>query len=356
MIFSRSQPDRTGARAARLAEKPGRGANERNMCGPFGIGCARKQEADLPPFDSSYRPRLADLHPLRAPAMLAPSLAPAPVTTPPADLAGRTGYDTGFLGDFMVELPTPSPDRAGDVLQVEGSTGGRLDYTHFTVVMSKSRRFALFTAVNIDGGASTSVHRGDDHWAFDGRIPEDAQSGDALYADNDFDRGHLVRREDPNWGDMAATANADTFHFTNCTPQLAAFNQTTWLSLEDFILSNTRRWQERATVFTGPVLKADDPAYRDRQIPLAYWKVVAFLSDDGKPSASAYMIEQDVDLGRESLIFGPFKTYQRSVLTIESLTGLQFGALSGYDGFSNEERATGDTVKRTIHAASDILL
>ena len=273
----------------------------------------------------------------------------------PGSFSGRTGYDPSHLGDFVV--PFPATDALGaQVLDVPGTTGGRLDYEHFSLVMSRSRRLALVTAVNIDGLASRSVPRGGDPWALDGRIPADAQAGDELYANNDFDRGHLVRREDPNWGPTAALANRDTFHFTNCAPQLSAFNQTVWLSLEDFVLGNTRRVGERATVFTGPVFRDDDPVYRGVAIPLAFWKVIAFVHDDGRPSASAYMIEQDVDLDRMSIIFGPFKTYQRSVRSVERLTGLDFGDLATRDGFSNEEQTTGEEVKRIVRTASDILL
>lgn len=40
--------------------------------------------------------------------------------------------------------------------------------------------------------------------------------------------GHLTRRNDPTWGtsDEAERANADTFHFANCTPQHLRFNET----------------------------------------------------------------------------------------------------------------------------------
>ncbi|MEG2138217.1 MAG: DNA/RNA non-specific endonuclease, partial [Oscillospiraceae bacterium] len=40
-----------------------------------------------------------------------------------------------------------------------------------------------------------------------------------------------------------------------------------------------------ATVFSGPVFADDDRLYRGIRIPKAFWKVVAYLSDDGKPSA-----------------------------------------------------------------------
>jgi endonuclease G len=307
-------------------------------------------------IDLSYRPRLADLRTL-SPLKL--SLLPfdreGVRTSDAGAFQGRAGYDADFLPDFAVPLPDTGAI-AGDVLPVTGSEGDRLDYEHFSILMSKSRRLALFTAVNIDGSVTVSVPRGGDPWAFDGRIPEKAQAGDELYADNDFDRGHLVRREDPNWGPTASVANRDTFHFTNCAPRLSVFNQRSWLSLEDYILSNTRRVGERATVFTGPVLRANDPVYRGVAIPLAYWKVVAFIHDDGRPSASAYLIDHDVDLEARSLLFGAFKTYQRSVLAIEGLTNLNFGLLQQFDGFSNEEKATGDMVRILITKVEDIRL
>ena len=305
----------------------------------------------------TYRPRLSDLRPLTLiePPQALIGDAVLARTSPSGSFANRAGYDAGHLGDFVVPLPGTAAV-ADDVLAVPDRDDGRLDYEHFTVVMSRSRRLALFTAVNIDGKASVSVPRGGDPWAFDGRIPQAAQAGDELYANNDFDRGHLVRREDPNWGGTAATANRDTFHFTNCAPQLSGYNQTTWLSLEDFILGSTRRVGERATVFTGPVFRDTDPVYRDVAIPLAYWKVVAFVHDDGRPSASAYMIDHDVDVGGMSLVLGAFKTYQRSVRSIEELTRLSFGDLHQFDGFSNEEEVTGETVRRQIREAEDLLL
>jgi len=304
---------------------------------------------------SSYRPRLRDLRPLAA-APVAPTLAPALArTTPASDFVGRAGYDPAHLPDFAVALPSTAGVRS-DVRAVPGRDDGRLDYTHFSLVLSASRRLALFTAANLDGAQSVSVSRGCDPWALDGRLPAAAQVGEELYADNDFDRGHLVRREDPNWGADAATANSDTFHFTNCAPQLSAYNQQTWLGLEDLVLGNTRRQRERASVFTGPVFRADDPVYRGVAIPLAYWKVIAFVHDDGTPSATAYMIDHDVDLDRVELMFGPYKTYQRSVAAVERATGLDFGALALRDGFSNEEAATGARVERVIRAAADVLV
>lgn len=307
---------------------------------------ARKANIDL-----SHRPRLADLHPLVAASpTLLEARAGGPRVTPAQALEGRQGYAEDFLSRFVVPWPTVSETLADDMQP------GRLDYTHFSVTMSRSRRLALYVGVNIDGGQHEDILRSNDTWAYDGRLPISAQVGEELYASNGLDRGHLVRRQDPNWGDAAAIANADTFHFTNCSPQMSGFNQKTWLELEDYILNNTQRWKARATVFSGPVFADDDRVYRGVKIPKAFWKVVAYLSDDGKPSASAYMIDQSRELGQLDLMFGQLRTYRRSVIQIEQLTGIRFANLADYDGFSNEERATGTRIEALIQGPGDIRL
>lgn len=306
--------------------------------------------------DLAHRPRLADLQPI-SPAPQTPATAlrstSQPRITPATQLENRQGYSSDFLGDFGVPWPTSlTPE---DVYPL-ANPDNRLDYTHFSISMSRGRRIALYVGVNIDGASSVEIVRKQDAWAYDGRLPVEAQIGEDMYRDNLLDRGHLVRRQDPNWGTEAQAANLDTFHFTNCSPQMAAFNQKTWLELEDFILDNTRRWNGRATIFTGPVLRTDDPVYRGVQIPRAFWKVVAFLGDDGKPSASAYLIDQTRELDKLELVFGALRTYRRSVAHIGQLAGIDFGELVRYDGFSNEEQTTGTRIEALIQGPQDIRL
>ncbi|MBY3235284.1 DNA/RNA non-specific endonuclease [Rhizobium laguerreae] len=262
-------------------------------------------------------------------------------TSRPQDLAGRNGFNAEHLDDFNVQLPSPLGVLADDVVTVEGRSDGRLDYTNFTVIMRASRRMALFTAVNIEGQQSVSVERSNDKWSLDCRIPGEFQLGEDLYSGNRLDRGHLVRREDPNWGPDAEVANGDTFHFTNCAPQMDTFNQREWLGLENYILQNARAWKDRCSVFTGPIFGASDLPYRGALIPRSFWKVVAFLADDGKPSTTAYILTQDKELEGLEAAYGAYKTYQRSVASIQKMTNLDFHGLAAFDGFSNEEAATG---------------
>src|SRR5512140_2814979 len=132
--------------------------------------------------------------------------------------ANCTGYDPACLG-LKVPLPKRTGSMRDDAAPVERRDDGVLDCTHFPLVMSTSRKVAFFTACNIDGAQSRRIVRSKDVWYIDGRVGEEYQTSNELYARNRLDRGHLVRREDPVWGEEAAQGNADTFHFTNCSPQ-----------------------------------------------------------------------------------------------------------------------------------------
>ena len=254
-----------------------------------------------------------------------------------------TGFDSGFL-DLADQLQLPAPTDPAELARLR-----RLDYTHFTVLLDPDRRLAAATGVDIDGAALLDLGRGDD-WHLDDRIPVEEQAGPELYARNDLDRGHLVRRRDPVWGpvEIARQANVDTFCYTNAAPQAADFNQSLelWNGLEDLVLEYASAGRRRLSVFTGPVFADTDPLYRGVQIPRRFWKVAAW-SNDGALAASGYLLDQsaqldDLDLGRSSAIddtheaaavpsLGPFRTFQLPILDLANLTGLDFGALASAD-------------------------
>ncbi|MBP6787802.1 MAG: DNA/RNA non-specific endonuclease [Candidatus Promineofilum sp.] len=263
------------------------------------------------------------------------------------------GYDPRFLGPH-VELPTLSPAQLGDAAQRLDGRGHVLEYVHFSVVMCRSRRMAYFTAVNIDGKQIKSIPRDRDVWYFDPRLSRDDQIGPDLYARNELDQGQLVRRTDPVWGRPAATANEDTFHFTNCAPQHARLNRRTWLALEDYILSNADNHDLKVSVFTGPVFRADDMTYRGAyRLPAEFWKVVVMTKPDRSLSATAYLQTQKNLLEDLEFAYGPYRTYQVAVTRIEAITGLDFGRLRDFDPLADTESAG---PARVIGGAEDVRL
>lgn len=254
--------------------------------------------------------------------------------------ADASGYDPVFLGsEFEVPLPVLGEALLRDAAQ---TTDGKavLEYTHFSIAMSKSRRLAFYTAVNIDGNQLVDVKRGNDRWYFDPRIDEVYQIGPEFYKSNDIDRGHLVRRRDPNWGIDAVKANEHTFHFTNCSPQHKNFNQKAWLDLEDYLLDNARDQEMKISVFTGPVFRDDDITYRDAQIPDQFWKVAVMIKEGASLSATAYLqTQEDLIGGNLEFVYGQFATYQVPIAQIEELTGLDFGELRNFDPLAEGQAA-----------------
>jgi len=232
----------------------------------------------------------------------------------------RKGYDEKFLG---VPVPLPKVTKVSLVSKMDDGEFV-IPYQHLSVVMNKRRRLALFTASNVDGRKrSKEPEPGRDYtrkglgglgpndqekWLTDPRIPEGHQLPDVFFTKDrqSFDKGHIVRREDVCWGRsyaMVQRANGDTFHTTNCSPQVKGFNQSgedgLWGKLENFIMGQAKK--ETYCIFAGPVFADDDEVFDgvdDRgpvsvQIPSKFWKIVVTNADAGI-QAFAFVLEQDL--------------------------------------------------------------
>jgi len=236
----------------------------------------------------------------------------------PEDYANRKGYDSNFLG---VSVPLPLTDKQIDLLP----------YTNFSVALSTDRHLSLYAVVNINGHRLVEKHRAGDPWQLDPRVSADVQVGGSYYAGTPLDRGHMVRRVDPVWGEDANQAELDTFHYPNSCPQHKNLNRKTWNDLEDYIYANLQREDLKVTVFNGPVLAGDDAIFHGLQLPKEFWKVVVMVRDDGKLSATAYLLSQEDMIEGLEFVYGEFRTYQVSIELIEKRTSLNFGNLRDFD-------------------------
>lgn len=276
----------------------------------------------------------------------------------------RSGYDEAFIAGHVVALPSIADAalakqvavlRAG----VPNAASGALDYEHFTVKLNKSKRVAIFTATNIDGPTYLNVDRQTgrvadsegDRWFIDTRVSASFFLGQDFYTgwSNLFDRGHLTRRSDPTWGPAATAerANADTFHFTNCSPQHWRFNESAkyWQGVERYVLENgllENDNEKRLCVLQGPVF--DDTIDRwadDVQIPSSFWKIVVWKGSQGLKSVGLVVDQLAIiDIQRQggsppqALPFVDVSHWRVPIATIEKRTGLSFG----------DEVRNGDTI------------
>ena len=285
--------------------------------------------------------------------------APKSTTSQASMPQNREGYNATFLGNELEiqlsDIYKPFLTKKLIAPNFEGKN--ELHYTHFSVVMHKARRMAVITAVNIDGNLEVKIPRGSDNWLLDGRMEARFQLDNRMYSNNDLDRGHMVRREDPNWGDEASLANEDTFFYTNACPQHKDLNQKEWLSLEDYVLKNVKVNDLKVSVFTGPVLDENFVPYREGLVPAQFYKIVAMIKKDGKPSVTGYVLSQkelisELEKIQSDFEFSKFKTYQVSLTKIEEMTGLDLSKLKTFDPLKREQEG----VLNEITAATDLVL
>ncbi|RDH79556.1 hypothetical protein DVS77_04860 [Mycolicibacterium moriokaense] len=272
---------------------------------------------------------------------------------PDEHYAKRKGYDADFLS-VSVAVPTVPAALLAKCAVPKGLQRSAatvlLPYNRFSLVVRADRRMPLFTIVNIDGRRLRSINRktGEvettETWYQDPRLAADDQLEQPIFDAQHpriFDRGHMVRRIDPAWGSppTAKAASDDTFHFTNCCPQILAFNQHLWQGIEDYARVNAGAEKLRITVITGPVFGKTDPTYRGIKVPREFWKIVVRVSDiDAKLRATGLLADQNDGLakafgdGNEAFTdIGKVVTYQKSIAAIEKLSGLSFNGLAAHD-------------------------
>lgn len=238
----------------------------------------------------------------------------------------RFGYNPHFL-NTLIEPPALPAEQAEDAVLLDGSPV--IDYTHFSLTLSKARQLARWVGWNIDGASMKLLDRAGLDFRKDPRLPAKYQVGNELYKNNRLDRGHLARRGALTWGELpeAQRANRDSFFYTNIAPQMEDFNQSRqngiWGNLENALFEDVQIDLQRASVFGGPVFTDTDPVYRDVAIPSEYWKLVLF-HHDGQLTARVFLLTQHLDRIQVLLALDEFRVYQISVPELEERTGLIF--------------------------------
>ncbi|RDJ10105.1 hypothetical protein B5K05_13295 [Rhizobium phaseoli] len=257
----------------------------------------------------------------------------------------RRGYNTKFL---PIAVPAPEPRNLDMVVCL----GGRplIPYHHFSLALHKARRIALFTASNLDAAAAARTPEAErtydrktlgglgkadmEKWFPDPRIDPAFQLPDRFYNKDKgaFDKGHIVRRDDVAWGksfEEAQFANGDTFHITNCSPQVSGFNQSAqgvdnWGDLENYVMKQAAA--DKLSIFAGPVLAKDDPIFVGvddlgpvrLQIPRQYWKII-LVADGGMLKSFAFVLRQDLS---DTPLDATWQKYMISIADLAALNPL----------------------------------
>lgn len=246
------------------------------------------------------------------------SLEPPALPAPGAEAELRRGYNTEFLRH---QVPLPILTAAGKRSAFKRDRTEVIPYTHFSLALNGERRFAMWVAWNIDGGQLKKVSRRGIPFKLDPDIPSEFQVGNFLYAGNRLDRGHIARRADLCWGSEteARQANRDSFFFTNITPQMDDFNQSSregiWGRLEDAVFAEVDVEDLRVSVIAGPVFRNDDREFRGVKLPREFFKVLAYV-ENGELKVKAFLLTQSLN-ELEALDLAPFRVFEATLAEVE---------------------------------------
>lgn len=269
-------------------------------------------------------------------------------STQPGMVVEKISAGNGFSESFLKpQVKLPSTKSIPDVLVVRKSPV--IKYHNFSIVMSKTRKLAIFTAANIDGSKmniNNSANIPRPSWKTDGNVGKDNQTTDDNFykkIPSKFDRGHMVRRFDPMWGRNPVQAHNDTFYFTNVVPQAHSFNAGLWNDLEDWVLYDADTKNRQVNIFTGPIFMSTDKTVEGIKVPYFFWKVIVryktsakrlvaigFIMGSGKEEIASEEVAAEAKR-INPIPDGKVVPYQVPIKLIESYTRLDFQGLSKFD-------------------------
>lgn len=279
----------------------------------------------------------------RGSSLIPPVVSSGPRRTAARVLQERVGYLPDFLGDrAQVALPrvTANPDDRATLL---GSTETVLKYATFSLELRRSRRLPSWTAANVRPAGREHTARV--AWRDDPRASSDAQLGAWFYERSKLSRGQMVRRLGAVWGDDWRDANDDTFLSTNACPQVETFDDAMWSALEEHALYECAD-DRRISVLAGPIFADDDPELFGVQLPVRFWKIIAFARE-GRLTAGAFVTSREGNA--DATRWAP---YQWTVAALEKEIGIDFGGLHAVD----REAAVEGTFqrKRRIYGVDEV--
>jgi endonuclease G, mitochondrial len=139
-----------------------------------------------------------------------------------------------------------------------------------------------------------------------------ADNGD--YAGSGYDRGHLAPAADMGWSSIAM---AESFYYSNMSPQVPAFNRGIWKRLEELV----RTWAvdyNAVYIVTGPVLTNGllTIGINKVSVPKYFYKVILEYNDQDIKGIA--FILPNTGSGE------PLQNYAVTIDSVEKFTGIDF--------------------------------
>jgi len=151
-----------------------------------------------------------------------------------------------------------------------------ITHTGYSLLYNETHEQANWIAYDLTAEETNKLFERTDNFISDPKVKTGTAS-DKDYEGSGYDRGHLAPASDMGW---SSTAMAESFYYSNMSPQTPSFNRGIWKKLEELV----RTWAvENNTVYvvTGPVLTNGLQTIGPNKIsvPNYYYKVILDYSE-----------------------------------------------------------------------------
>ena len=188
-----------------------------------------------------------------------------------------------------------------------------ITHTGYSFLYSETHEQAYWVAYNLTKEETTRHFKRTDQFLPDPSVTTETAS-DKDYKKSGYDRGHLAPAADMGW---SATAMAESFYYSNMSPQKPGFNRGIWKKLEELV----RTWaveNQNIYIVTGPVLTNELQTIGPNgvSVPNYYYKVILDYSEPNIKSIGFILPNSS---SKE-----PLENFAVPIDRVEKMTGIDF--------------------------------
>jgi endonuclease G len=188
-----------------------------------------------------------------------------------------------------------------------------ITHTGYSLLYNEKHEQASWVAYDLTKEETNKLYERTNKFIIDPKVRK-GSANDRDYEGSGYDRGHLAPASDMGW---SSTTMAESFYYSNMSPQTPSFNRGIWKKLEELV----RSWaieNNSVYVITGPVLTDDLETIGPNEvsIPNYYYKVILDYSEPNIKGIGFIL----PNTGSKE----PLQTYAVSIDSVEKVTGINF--------------------------------
>lgn len=188
-----------------------------------------------------------------------------------------------------------------------------ITHTAYSLSYNEPNEQANWVAYELTSEETNSTVERTDKFIIDSQV-KTGTANDKDYAGSGYDRGHLAPAGDMGW---STTAMAESFYYSNMSPQDPGFNRGVWKRTEELVRTWATAYQS-VYIVTGPVLTSGFQTIGYNKVAVAkyFYKVILDYNEPGIKGIGFIIPNTG---SKESLL-----SFVVTIDSVEKITGIDF--------------------------------